>query len=287
MRPVTSRFTWLDSVNFLLTNRIPRRWATLLMARFSRIEHPVVRALSIAAWKSFATDLRLHEAKKVHFSSLHDCFTRELKDGVRPVDTDPETVISPCDGIVGAHGQIEGTEVFQAKGFPYKLRDLLTDSHLVEKYRNGIFVTLRLKSSMYHRFHAPYDCRISEVVYVSGDTWNVNPIALERVAKLFCRNERVVLDLQLPTAGESLALVPVAAILVASIQLNFLSDALDLQYRGPNRIACQHAFSKGDEMGFFQHGSTIIVFGSGNFVIADGVSDGATIRMGQPLLRHI
>lgn len=286
MRSPTRRFTWLDSLNFLLTNRIPRRWATQVMARLSRIEQPVVCALSIAVWKCFARDLRLDEARKTRFSSIHDCFTRELKDGARPIDADPDTIISPCDALVGACGRIEDTEVFQTKGFPYSLQDLLTDSRLVERYRDGIFITLRLKSSMYHRFHAPCDCRISEVIYVSGDTWNVNPIALKRIERLFCKNERVVLDLELASQGHSLALVPVAAILVASIQLNFLPNVLDLEYRGPNRIACEHAFTKGNEMGLFQHGSTIIVFGTGNFTIADDVREGVTIRMGQPLLRR-
>ena len=87
--------------------------------------------------------------------------------------------MSPCDAIVGAHGAIAGTELYQAKGFPYTLQDLLPDPALVEAHRNGRYVTLRLKSSMYHRFHAPHDGRIDKVIYVSGDTWNVNPIALQ------------------------------------------------------------------------------------------------------------
>ena len=79
--------------------------------------------------------------------------------------------------MVGACGRIEGTTVFQAKGFPYELKDLIPDASLLAKYRDGLFVTLRLKSSMYHRFHAPLDCRVQKLTYVSGDTWNVNPIA--------------------------------------------------------------------------------------------------------------
>ncbi|MGA8322110.1 MAG: phosphatidylserine decarboxylase, partial [Xanthobacteraceae bacterium] len=180
-----------EDVNFLLTNRIPRRLATQFIGWFSQIEQPFVRDASIALWKLFS-DLDLSEAKRSEFKSLHDCFTRELKDGARPVDTAAGIVTSPCDAIVGAHGAIAGTELFQAKGFPYTLQDLLPDPALVEAHRNGRYVTLRLTSSMYHRFHAPHDGRIEQVIYISGDTWNVNPIALKRVERLFCKNERAV-----------------------------------------------------------------------------------------------
>src|SRR5262249_24628492 len=156
---------------------------TLLMGRVSRIENPVVRELSMALWQTFGGDLRLHEAERTRFKSVHDCFTRRLKPGARPIDFDASTVVSPCDALVGAHGPVRVTEVFQAKGFPYTLLDLLGDARVADKYRDGTFVTLRLKSNMYHRFHAPCDARLAEVVYVSGDTWNVNPIALRRLER--------------------------------------------------------------------------------------------------------
>jgi phosphatidylserine decarboxylase len=216
-----------EDLNFLVTNRIPRRLATQWMGWWSRIEVGWVRDLSLAIWRTFATDLDLEEAKSRRFRSLHDCFIRQLRDGARPVDRDPDVVTSPCDGIVGAMGRIDGTQVYQAKGFPYALADLLPDPALVARHRNGRFVTLRLKSSMYHRFHAPCRGRVTRVDYVSGDTWNVNPIALRRVEQLFCRNERAVIDIDLPDPGRALTLVPVAAILVASIKLNFLDDVLD------------------------------------------------------------
>jgi phosphatidylserine decarboxylase len=206
-----------EDVNFLLTNRIPRRLATQFIGWFSRIEQPVVRDLSIAVWRLFA-DLDLSEAKKEQFNSLHDCFIRELKDGVRPIDQRGQILVSPCDAIVGACGEVAGTEVYQAKGFPYALQDLLCDEELVEAYRDGCYATLRLKSSMYHRFHAPHDGRIERVRYISGDTWNVNPIALKRIERLFCKNERAALTLKLAPSGQVVTLVAVAAILVASIR---------------------------------------------------------------------
>ncbi len=190
-----------EDINFLLTNRIPRRLATQFIGWFSRIEQPLVRDLSIGVWRLFS-DLDLREAKKTQFRSMHDCFTRELKDGARPIDRRADILVSPCDAIVGACGAIAGTELYQAKGFPYTLEDLLGDPGLVEAHRNGRYVTLRLTSSMYHRFHAPHDCRIEQVIYISGDTWNVNPIALKRVERLFCKNERAVVQTKLAPSGQ-------------------------------------------------------------------------------------
>jgi phosphatidylserine decarboxylase len=283
IRGLIASLTQQEDLNFLLTNRIPRAALTRFMGWFSKIENPFVRDASIACWRLFS-DLDLSEAKKTEFRSLHDCFTRELRPGLRPVDPDTSVVVSPSDGIVGAHGRIQDTELFQIKGAPYSLLDLLGDPALVERHRNGRFLTLRLTSSMYHRFHAPYDGRIERVTFVHGDVWNVNPIALKRVERLFCKNERAVIETRLPT-GEALTLVPVAAILVASIRLHFLDLTLNAQSRGPSVFPCDADVHKGDELGWFEHGSTIIVLAPDNFEFAANVTDGARVKVGEPLLR--
>lgn len=281
LRTTIARVFQQEDINFLLTNRIPRRLLTQFMGWFSKIEQPLIRDASIGLWRLFS-DLDLSEARKQKFRSMHDCFTRELKAGARPIDPDLQAVVSPCDAIVGACGRIEGTELLQIKGFPYTLEDLLGRSALVERYRNGIYVTLRLTSSMYHRFHAPHDCRVERITYISGDTWNVNPIALKRVEKLFCKNERAVIETRLAT-GEMLTLVPVAAILVASIRLHCLSKPV--RESGRSAIPCSTDYRKGDEMGWFEHGSTIVVLAPETLALADKVETGTVIRQGQPLLR--
>jgi phosphatidylserine decarboxylase len=273
-------------INFLLTNRIPRALATQVVGRLARVRQPVVRALLMAVWQRFAGDLCLHEARTTTFATLQDCFVRELKPGARPIDPDPDVLVSPCDAIVGACGRVRGTEVIQAKGFPYTLHDLLGDERLVAACRDGHYVTLRLTSSMYHRFHAPADCEVDEVVYISGDTFNVNPIAIQRIERLFCRNERAVVQAGLRGGGESIVLVPVAAILVASMRFTWLDVALNLKYRGPNRIPGRATFQKGDEMGHFRLGSTIILFAPPQLTLCQGVHEGRRIRMGEPLLRR-
>jgi phosphatidylserine decarboxylase len=273
-----------EDINFLLTNRIPRRLATQFIGWFSRIEQPLVRDISIAIWRLFS-ELDLSEAKKTAFDSLHDCFIRELKDGARPVDRAADILVSPCDAIVGACGAIADTELYQAKGFPYSLQDLLCDPDLVEAHRNGCYVTLRLTASMYHRFHAPHDGRLGRAIYVSGDTWNVNPIALKRVERLFCKNERAVLPLTLAAGGQAVTLVAIAAILVAGIRLCCVEGLLRRAGVGRSVIACKSEFRKGDELGWFEHGSTIIVFAPDGFTLCDNVREGAIVRVGQPLMR--
>jgi phosphatidylserine decarboxylase len=279
-----ARIARQEDLNFLLTNRIPRRFLTLFVGWLSRIEHPWVCAACIAVWRLFS-ELDLSEAKKTRFTSLRECFTRELKDGVRPVDTDPAVIASPCDAIIGACGKVADGKVLQAKGFPYPLSDLLGDAELVRRYRDGRYVTLRLTAGMYHRFHAPYDCRVEQVNYISGDTWNVNPIALKRVERLFCKNERAVIRCRLLPSDELLTLVPVAAIAVASIRLKFLDVFLHLRYRGPNVIPCDAALRKGEEMGWFEQGSTIIVFAPAGTTLCAQLHEGDRIKMGEVLLR--
>ncbi len=282
-RSLMIRIVQQEDLNFLLTNRIPRRWLTLALGRLSRIEHPWVCRASIALWRMFS-DLDLTEAKETRFKSLRDCFIRELKEGSRPIATEPGVLTSPCDALVGASGRVRDGSVLQAKGFPYPLLDLLGDAELVRYYRAGQFVTLRLTSSMYHRFHAPYDCRVEQVNYISGDTWNVNPIALKRVERLFCKNERAIIRCRLPS-GALITLVPVAAILVASIRLKFLDVRLHLRYRGPNVIPCDAEVRQGEEMGWFEHGSTIIVFAPEGISLCAELKEGEHIQMGRPLMR--
>jgi phosphatidylserine decarboxylase len=273
-----------EDLNFLLTNRVPRIALTRLMGRFSSIRSPWLARLSIAVWRQF-TDLDLSDAKRQRFDSLHDCFTRELVPGARPVDARAEILASPCDAIVGACGVVERGQVFQAKGMPYTIGELFGPTQDPSPFEGGLYVTLRLTSAMYHRFHAPHDLAVEHVTYLSGDTWNVNPIALARVERLFCRNERAVIRARLTANGSPIALVPVAAILVASIRLHWLDVLLHLKRRGPNEMPCEARLAKGQEMGWFEHGSTIIMFAPPGFALCECIGPGTRLRGGQALMR--
>lgn len=275
-----------EDLNFLLTNRIPRLALTRLVGRYSRIESPLLTRLSIAVWRLF-TRLDLSEAKQQRFTSLQDCFTRELKPGARPLAAEPGALVSPCDAIVGACGAVaHDGQVFQAKGYPYSVAELFGDVARAAPYRGGQYVTLRLTSAMYHRFHAPADLRLEHVTHIAGDTWNVNPIALKRVERLFCRNERAAIHARLEADGRPIALVAVAAILVASLRLHCLDLLLHVDHPGPHELPVDPAraqAAKGQELGWFQQGSTIIVFLPPGYELA--VSTGQSLRMGEVLAR--
>jgi phosphatidylserine decarboxylase len=282
VRSAIARLTDHEGLNFLLTNRVPRRALTRFVGWFSRIEQPLVREATIATWRLFC-DVDLSDAKQASFRSMRDCFTRELKEGARPIDADPGVLVSPCDAIVGASGTVAENVLLQVKGAPYTLEELLCDPELAALYRNGRYATLRLTAGMYHRFHAPCDCRVRQVTHIAGDAWNVNPSALKRVAKIYCKNERAVLRLDLG-GGQIVTLVAVAAILVADVRLRFL----DIPVEGRDRDWTAHPLdvrlAKGEEMGWFEQGSTIIALAPDGFSLCDNIQSGQRIRMGEPLL---
>jgi len=280
-RSAIMRFVAHEDLNFLLTNRIPRLALTRFMGWFSKLEHPPVRAVSIALWRFFC-DVDLTDSPEMRFRSLHEAFTRPLRPGVRHIEADPAILTSPCDAIVGAFGRVVGGQAYQIKGFSYSLEDLLGDAVTAREFADGWFVTLRLTAGMYHRFHAPHDLCVDEVRYISGDTWNVNPIALKRIERLFCKNERAPITVRLERSGLRVVLVPVAAVLVASIQLPFLGERRTVRAAGEWRMRCDARFLKGEEMGWFEHGSTILVIAPPECRPA-ALREGQTIRMGEAL----
>lgn len=273
-----------EDLNFLLTNRLPRRWLTRAVGRLSRVEQPLVRDASIAVWRLFA-DLDLSDAETTRFRSVHDCFTRRLRPGARPIAPDPDALVSPCDAILGAAGRVEAGRLYQVKGFAYTLRELFGEADAAP-FQDGCYATLRLTSGMYHRFHAPDDLRLEAVTYIPGDAWNVNPPTLRRVPRLYCRNERAVIRARLARDGTPVALVPVAAILVAGIRLHALDTERLLREHGPGTVRCEATLRRGEEMGWFEHGSTIVLFAPTGFRLRDGLAEGERVRMGEPLLRR-
>ncbi|MDP1028427.1 archaetidylserine decarboxylase [Sphingomonas sp. KR1UV-12] len=274
-----------EDLNFLLTNRLPRRFATRLVGHIAAVEHPLVARPAVALWRFFA-GVDLSDAATTRFRSLRDGFTRALVPGARSFAAGPDVIAAPCDAIVGAHGRVEDGALYQVKGFPYRLDELVPDPALAAPFVDGSFVTLRLTAGMYHRFHAPADLIVDSVTYLSGDCWNVNPIALKRVERLFCRNERAVIAAHLAD-GTPLMLVPVAAILVASIRLTFLDTPALLREQGPAKRRCDVALARGAEMGWFEHGSTIIVFLPPAATLNPALIEGQAIRAGQALARTV
>ena len=286
LRSATQRFLAQENLNFLLTNRIPRHASTRFMGWFAKLQNPLVRVPSIALWRFFC-DVNLTDSAKAEFSSLHDAFTRALVPGARSFCADSDVLASPCDAIVGALGEVRGGQAFQIKGMDYALADLLGDAAQAEEFAEGQFITLRLTAGMYHRFHAPHDLTVEEVRYISGDTWNVNPVALKRVERLYCRNERAPIKVRLDSDGALLMLVPVAAILVASIRLPFVDDKQPVRSLHQRVWRDEVRFAKGEEMGWFEHGSTIVMLAPKGFLPAEGIATGTVIEAGRALLKRV
>jgi phosphatidylserine decarboxylase len=282
VRRTIARLAGHDGLNFVLTNRLPRRTATRFLGWFSRIEQPLVRDVSIAVWRLFS-DVDLSDAEKDRFTSMRDCFTRRLRPGARPFDPDPAVLPSPCDAIVGANGPIDGDTIHQIKGMTYRLSELLGDPAAAAPFVGGRFVTLRLTAGMYHRFHAPADLTVDRVTYFPGDCWNVNPPTLARVPRLFCRNERAAL--RCTTAdGQPLMIVAVAAVLVASIRLSFLDLPSSIRRGLVRTLPADARITRGAEMGWFEQGSTLVLLLPPGWALA--AEDGIRLRAGQPLARR-
>ncbi|QZH74124.1 MAG: phosphatidylserine decarboxylase [Erythrobacter sp.] len=283
LRSVAHRLLAQEELNFLLTNRIPRHALTRFMGWFARRENPLLRVPSIALWRFFC-DVDLTDAQTREFRSLHHAFTRALVPGARVFDADPAVFAAPCDAIVGAFGTVHGGQAFQVKGMDYALADLLGDVEEASAFEGGQFITLRLTAGMYHRFHAPQDMVVEQVRYISGDTWNVNPVALKRVERLYCRNERAPILARLADGEARVALVPVAAILVASIRLPFVDAAEPVRSLHQRIWREQVRFAKGEEMGWFEHGSTIVALLPPGLRPVEGLASGARIKAGEAML---
>jgi len=283
MQKLRARLLNQEQFNFWLTNHIPRALATRLMGRISQCRHPWIAKPGIALWQRFS-DLDLSEAQDTEFASIHDCFVRQLKPGSRPFDANPNHLCSPCDAIVGARGRVEHGQLLQAKGLAYSLADFLqspADARACEGYH---YVTLRLTATMYHHFHAPHELNVKHVRYIHGDVFNVNPPALKHVAGLFARNERAVIETTLKHSGETCWLVPVAAVLVASMRFTFSDLHLHLGYEGPTEMVTDARLTKGERMGWFEHGSTIICLLPNTWDWI-GPDMGDRIKAGQALFR--
>lgn len=257
--PLQALSQW-ESVNFWATNRIPRVLATRVVGKLSQIQSPFLTKAMIGLWAQFS-ELDTDSTEEKNFTSLQAFFTRGLKPGKRPLPSHAPWVW-PSDGLVGENGKIKGNQLLQIKGMPYKLEDLLQNQEQAHLLNNGHYLTIRLTSGMYHRFHAPCDLTITQVDYISGDVFNVNPPTLKRIPQLFCRNERAVITCQTKLTDSSIVtfyIVAVAAVLVASIRLHALPTKLSLTLGGATQFLCNYQARQGQELGWFEQGSTLLL----------------------------
>jgi len=194
------------------------------------------------------------------YPSFNAFFTRALKPGARDIEGDQSVFVSPVDGTISQLGKVSRDRVFQAKGQSFSLTELLGgDTEQAESFKNGEFATIYLSPSDYHRIHMPVAGTLKEMVYVPGKLFSVNPTTAENVPNLFARNERVVCLFD--TEAGPLALVLVGAMIVGSVETTWAGvvapnpqQVYHWQYSGDDAVY----FEKGEEMGRFRLGSTVI-----------------------------
>lgn len=219
------------------------------------------------------------------FSSFNEFFTRPLRPEVRPVDTGRESIVSPADGIVNAAGAIRAGQMFQAKGIDYSLENLLGgDREMTQRFTDGHFATVYLAPRDYHRVHMPVTGKLEFMRYVPGRLFSVNPVTTERLPGLFTRNERAVCLFE--TAAGPMAVILVGAMIVAAIDTVWAGQVtpaggniLETRYAGNQAPVL---LSKGEEMGRFRLGSTVIVlFGPGQAHWHEHVMPSARVQVGE------
>lgn len=204
--------------------------------------------------KNFNIDMSQFNKTQNEFTSFNDFFYRTIKKTARPVDMAPNILVSPGDGRLSAFDNIDMNSLIQVKGITYSLSELLGDDAIASEYENGVCLVLRLCPTDYHRFHFIDSGIPLETKKIKGNYYSVNPIALERIPKLFCQNKREWCLFKSDNFGEIICL-EVGATCVGGI----------IQTYSPNSKV-----NKGDEKGYFKFGgSTTVLFFKKNTVKID------------------
>lgn len=266
-----------------LQSLVPQQKISEIAGRLAQSRHPMLKKTFIRTFAS-VYGIQLDEYARGSFSqydSFNDFFTRELKDGAREIDNDPDALICPADGMISQLGQINKDQILQAKGKSYEVGQLLADYELGKAMQDGSFVTVYLAPTNYHRVHMPFDGKLVETIYVPGQLFSVNNETAENITDLFARNERCVCVFD--TEFGKACVVLVGAMIVAGIETVATgkikrSDTIARQTHNMD-------LKKGDELGRFYLGSTAIVVlpKSAGMAWGAGFYNSVPVRMGQRL----
>ena len=284
-----NKFTYWQRAKVAFQYIMPQLYLTQLAGWFAQqkwgaVTHFVIKVFA----KKYNVDMS--EAKKENFSdyeSFNQFFIRELKDDARKINENPTALCLPADGRVSQIGHIDDERLLQAKGHFFSLSDLLAgDEELVHTFKNGEFATIYLSPRDYHRVHMPCDATLRKMIYVPGDLFSVNPFLAEHVPNLFARNERVICVFD--TAFGPMVQILVGATITASMSTVWAGvinpprtgEIKVWTYQGDNAIK----LTKGQEMGAFQLGSTVInLFQANSVTLAEHLEVDVPVRMGKIL----
>lgn len=266
---------------------LPQHLLTRIVYRLTRIRtRPVVDAT--IRWFCWQFGVDVSEAERDvprGYAHFNDFFTRRLKPGLRPMPELPDAIASPCDGVISQSGRLEGGRLLQVKGWYYDAAELLGgDEALAARFEDGVFLTVYLAPYDYHRVHMPLDGRLTHTAHVPGRLFSVNATTAAGVPRLFVRNERLVCVFE--NDG-----VPMALVLVGALNVGTIGTVWQPEYRAGRRYpACdgwdrrpdQPVLRRGEEMGWFNMGSTVIMLlPRGTAEFATGLVPGTKLRTGQ------
>jgi phosphatidylserine decarboxylase len=236
----------------------------------------------IAKFKIDMSEAKYSDPK--HFKTFNDFFTRELREGVREIIPGDNKLAIPVDGCVSQMGNITQGRIFQAKGHDFSLRELVGGrDDLAAPFDDGLFSTIYLAPKDYHRIHMPITGKLEQMIFIPGDLFSVNPLTAQNVPNLFARNERAVAIFS--TEIGSMAMVLVGATIVASIETVWAGTIAPTKnkevqywdYQDQNII-----IEKGEEMGRFKLGSTIVaLFPKNSIDFAEELQAESVTRLGE------
>jgi len=284
---MASTADWLKSIPLYV---LPHHWVSRVVYWGTRQRAKWVPAVIRWFVRTYKVDMSEAEHSDIgHYPTFNQFFTRSLKPGARPGCEHDSDIASPADGRISAIGTIEDGQIYQAKGRDYSLLELLGgDEHAASKLSHGRFVTVYLSPRDYHRLHMPITGKLLSQTHVPGRLFSVAPHTVNTVPRLFARNERVIA--QFETDAGLMALVLVGAINVAAIETVWSGLVTPPQkkqisredYNSDQQITLQ----RGDEMGRFNMGSTIIVLLEDQAKWRVDMQNGDALNMGQ-LLGHL
>ncbi|GMN89991.1 archaetidylserine decarboxylase [Francisella sciaenopsi] len=250
-----------DKLFISLQHIIPQSLISRLISKLADSKNkPLKNYLINLAIKKFKIDIsEAKESDISKYSSFNSFFIRELKDGLRPISSDKKVISSPADGVLSEFGDITNGNLIQAKGKTFTLQALIADSSTTDFTK---FATIYLSPKDYHRVHMPIDGKLTKMVYIPGKLFSVNQITAQNVDNLFARNERLVCYFN--TEIGEVAVIFVGALLVAGIETVWHGKVApsyykDIQIWDYNNDRFNIEFKKGDTLGWFNFGSTVIV----------------------------
>ena len=279
-----------DRLFIFIQHLLPQHFLSALMYRLARCEWPLWKnyCIRIFIWKFNVNMAIAAQEDPKSYQHFNDFFTRRLKPAVRPIEQSDSAIISPVDGVISQAGKTDSDIIIQAKGKPYSLKALLAaDAMLSEAFENGQFMTIYLAPGDYHRIHMPVAGQVSKLIYVPGDLFSVNDVTTRAVDDLFTRNERVINIFHTRTG--KMAMIMVGAIFVGGMETVWAGQITPTAKRIPEKRDYDHStagirLDKGDEMGRFNMGSTLILlFEPDKCEWAEKMTADRSVNMGQTI----